>query len=401
MASTAPVVEIGSSQEGKSLEITLDGQQKTIVLWADAEPANVTFQWELVGSGSLTSDSKASIQYVSPQSVDGEEEVVINVQVTDAESGLVASDRVIIRLLSAAPTAAVPTDTPIPESGALELPLEEFIVQDVDNGQEFFLDTRFGAVPMLPFPDGVDLGAYLLELTFQGGDGKEAQLFFKDSRWASVYSVSRQIVSGQAIRFDPFADRQEVSDFDDFEHIYAVGAKIWGGVQDVKILSARLIRRDGSASPAKETATPEAAQTATPLPSEPTSEPDDLVGIQLRPADFVVQGDEFFLDTRYGAIPDLAYSQDQGVDLRGYALELTFQGGDGKSAQIFFKNSTWANVYSASKPIASGQPVRFDPVTDRREVSDFDSFEHIYAIGAKILQGIQGIEITSARLIER
>jgi hypothetical protein len=120
------------------------------------------------------------------------------------------------------------------------------------------------------------------------------------------------------------------------------------------------------------------------------------------PDDFIVQGDEFFLDIRYNAIPCVLDSgRGYGVNLSNYILEMTFQGGDGRQAQLYLKNYEWANVYSKRKRITSGQPLRFDPINDPCDVCDFRDFGNIYAIGAKIWGGTQGVEIVSACLIER
>jgi hypothetical protein len=118
-------------------------------------------------------------------------------------------------------------------------------VQTVGGGQEFYLDLRYGGVsnPELPHPDGVDLSAYTLEITLRGPQ-KDAQLFFKDRGFNNLYSERKPITSDDhPMRFDPVHDPCEVCQFRDLTHIYAVGAKIWGGVQGVDIISARLVER--------------------------------------------------------------------------------------------------------------------------------------------------------------
>lgn len=277
--------------------------------------------------------------------------------------------------------------TPTPGPGEIPLDPAKFKEQPSQGGVELLLDTRFGDVLGPPVDDGVDLTGYALEFTFQGGDGKEVQLFFKGAPdknatdWKNIYSKSKRIVSGQPIRFDPVVDPRDVDEFQDFTHIYGVGAKVFvfGGVQDVEIVSARLIGRDA------------------PSPSAPSSSEEET--LQLESAKFVVQGAEFLLDARYGAIPDLPH--DDGVNLSSYILEITFQGGEGKEAQLFFKDSNWGNVYSKRKQIISGQPLRFDPAVDPRDVDDFQDFTRIYGIGAKIDGGMEGVNITSARLIKK
>ena len=92
--------------------------------------------------------------------------------------------------------------------------------------------------------DGVDLSNYDLEFTFQGGDGREVQLWYKDSTWRYVYSFPYTIQSGQSIRYNPFTDGRNVDEFNDFAHIYAIGAKVFGGVESIPITSVNLIKRD-------------------------------------------------------------------------------------------------------------------------------------------------------------
>ena len=46
---------------------------------------------------------------------------------------------------------------------------------------------------MYPNYNGVDLSDYILEMTFEGGDGRRAQLYFKNSRWANVYSHRKRL----------------------------------------------------------------------------------------------------------------------------------------------------------------------------------------------------------------
>lgn len=88
-------------------------------------------------------------------------------------------------------------------------------------------------------------------------------------------------------------------------------------------------------------------------------------------------------------------------DLTDYVLEMTFQGGDGKCAQLYFKDSNWRNVYSKCIKIKDGKPIRFDPKLDSCDVCEFIDFSNIYAVGAQIGGGIQGVELTSARLVLR
>lgn len=73
----------------------------------------------------------------------------------------------------------------------------------------------------------------------------------------------------------------------------------------------------------------------------------DAIGVD--PGTFVEQGNEFYLDVRHGVIRDLPTAD--GVDLSGYDLEVTFDGGSGRLAQLFYKNERGKNVYSKAETI--------------------------------------------------
>lgn len=109
---------------------------------------------------------------------------------------------------------------------------------------EFLFDTRYNVIPGLPIKEGVDLSNYDLGFTFQGGGGRQVQLWYKDSGWRNVYSFPYIIESGQPIRYNPFTDGRNVDEFNDFTHIYAIGAKVFGGVEGIQITSVKLIKRD-------------------------------------------------------------------------------------------------------------------------------------------------------------
>jgi hypothetical protein len=145
-----------------------------------------------------------------------------------------------------------PTATAVPPP-AIEIDPAVFKVQDAGDGnQEFFLDTRFGTIPYLPVQDGVDLRDYDLEFTFQGGDGDNVQLWYKQNRndrWATVSSPAYAITTGEAIRYNPIADGREVEQFQDFAHIHGIGAKVFGNIANVKLTSAMLIRRQAGPAP--------------------------------------------------------------------------------------------------------------------------------------------------------
>lgn len=238
-----PAVEISSSQTGDALEIVASGQK--ISLQANSNSASVSFHWKLVGSGSLTSDSDPVIQYEAPQSVDVEEEVTVIVTVTDPSTGNAKDDYIIIRLLPSAtsssqtpPPATVDTpstESPVSSAEAIVLDTAGFLVQPSGGQDEFFLDMR-------PDGDCVDLSGYTIEMTFQGAEGMQVQLFFKNAQFRNVYAFPTSFISGQPVRFDPAVDDRNVDEFDDFSCIAAVGAKIWGGAQGVQITSARLFK---------------------------------------------------------------------------------------------------------------------------------------------------------------
>lgn len=143
-------------------------------------------------------------------------------------------------------TPTVPATPPTLGSGVIELTLADFKPQDgnTDDGidilDEYFFDS-FKAI--LPVKDGVNLSNYDLEFTFQGGDGKKVQLWYKNLGWQNVYSCEDKITSNQPIRFNPVIDCKAVNQFDDFTHIRAIGAKVLEGVEGVEIISARLIDR--------------------------------------------------------------------------------------------------------------------------------------------------------------
>jgi hypothetical protein len=155
------------------------------------------------------------------------------------------------------------------------------------------------------------------------------------------------------------------------------------------------------------TPSPTQTVTATPTPTPtptPTFTPTPLVTptptpTGINPTGFKIQGDEFLFDTRYNAIPGLPIMD--GVDLSNYDLEFTFQGGDGRQVQLWYKDSTWRQVYSFPYTIQSGQSIRYNPLTDGRNVDEFNDFTRIYAIGAKVVGGVESIQITSVNVIKR
>lgn len=113
---------------------------------------------------------------------------------------------------------------------------------------EMQLHLVFKPVPGLHQEDGVDLSDYDLQITFLGGDGKNVQLYYRNNTWANVYSSLRRIESNQPIRFSPVTDQSDVRQFEDFRHIYSVGAQFYGGMNDIKIVSAKLINRNAGSA---------------------------------------------------------------------------------------------------------------------------------------------------------
>lgn len=138
-----------------------------------------------------------------------------------------------------------------------------------------------------------------------------------------------------------------------------------------------------------------------------TTSPPPPDTIDLNPVDFERQAsieggivDEFILHTHKLAP---SFSVNDGIDLRDYDLEFTFQGANERTVQLWYKSApNWANVISAALPLTSNQPVHFNPSLDDLGQSDpeFD-FAHIWAIGARVADGIEGVQIISARLIKR
>lgn len=128
----------------------------------------------------------------------------------------------------------------------VSLPTMMFSTQ---GGNEFILDFTKMKITGLPTQgkpstDGVDLKEYDLEMTFTGAEGRQIQLWFKNSEWKNVYAFPVAAQTGKPIRFNPMKDDRNVNDFSDFSHIYAVGAKVFGGLEGTKVESARLIKRN-------------------------------------------------------------------------------------------------------------------------------------------------------------
>lgn len=108
-----------------------------------------------------------------------------------------------------------------------------------------FRTTEYKEAIGLPVKDGIDLSDYDLEFTFQGGDEKEVQLWYKSApNFDNLRSLPKKIISDEPIRYNPVVEDSEQSDSGfDFAHIWAIGARISGGVEGVELTSARLVKR--------------------------------------------------------------------------------------------------------------------------------------------------------------
>lgn len=298
-----------------------------IAISAKTTGVNLQIRWS-VNRGGLSNTEGPSTIYTAPNEPGPD---TVDVIVTSNGSGT-TTNTVAFTVMAAStvtPTNIPPvTPSPSPSSpnsdvGVIELNPADFVAQDGDRDgikEELILDTRFGAIPDLPIQDGVNLSDYDLEFTFQGGDGKEVQLWYKSQDWTNVYSFPSTITSGRPIRYNPLTDGRNVDEFDDFTHIYAIGAKVFGGIEEIRIVSARLIPRSTSSSE---------LGTATGAPSvTPTTRP--IVGMsnenQLPPiieGEFVTrQGSTlmlgenqfFFVGTNaYFLQPEMAYGNSAGV----------------------------------------------------------------------------------------
>lgn len=97
-------------------EFVAAGQR--VALIAQSNPVDVSFAWQLNGSGELTQTEGPAVQYVAPASVTVEETVSVIVTIEDAATGQMASADLIIRLLPAQPSPAVASaNTPASSSG--------------------------------------------------------------------------------------------------------------------------------------------------------------------------------------------------------------------------------------------------------------------------------------------
>lgn len=86
--------------------ITLVANNQTISLSSQSSNPNVTYQWEIVGSGRLANTAQAITQYQAPSSVAAEEEVKIRLTIIDNITDRQTNDERTIKLLP------VPTPSP-------------------------------------------------------------------------------------------------------------------------------------------------------------------------------------------------------------------------------------------------------------------------------------------------
>ncbi|MFH1836528.1 MAG: TolC family protein, partial [Candidatus Omnitrophota bacterium] len=103
--------------------------------------------------------------------------------------------------------------------------------------------------------------------------------------------------------------------------------------------------------------------------------------INIEPEYFKVQENEILIDLRGGAINGRKYPN--GIDLTDYVLEVRYPGRYDQM-QLFFKNNTWKNVYSYPMTVNNEKIIEFDPLSDGRNVDQFNNFRNIYAVGVKI-----------------
>ena len=230
--------------------------------------------------------------------------------------------------------------------------------------------------------EGLDLADYDVQAVFQGDAviGKLVQIFYKDQNARNIYSRPFLVSPGEPIRFDPQQDPREINEFSDFGHIFEVGARVIGLANDNVTVTVELLNRV------------QLPRIILPPPRE----------VQISPALFIREENEYFFDARYQAFPGLRPQNDAigGLNLSDYNLEFTFNRTPRRNERInlFYKNSDWKNVYSVDLAGQGRIVFRFNPITDPKLVNDFSDFSHIYAIGVRVFGDAT---IRSARLIRR
>ncbi|MFH1593184.1 MAG: peptidoglycan-binding protein [Candidatus Omnitrophota bacterium] len=205
---------------------------------------------------------------------------------------------------------------------SMEISIDSFKVQ----ADELFLDLRFGVLPGMTVDDGVDLTGCALRFEFKNGKTGELQIFFKDNKWANVYSYPTLTENG-VIGFDPATDNRNINQFEDFSHIYAVGAKVFGEPPKMlrtKLKSVRLIG-------VKKDAKTEAARSETTAPPAGTRE--EASRAVSVPVSAAVSGDVMNVTVDQSYWTAQTYYSDQAIyETRG-ELELPFKLKGGSKTQ--------------------------------------------------------------------
>ncbi len=98
----------------------------------------------------------------------------------------------------------------------------------------------------------------------------------------------------------------------------------------------------------------------------------DNIEISLNDIQMQEEDNELFIDMRI--------EEDQGVDLSGYALEITFK--EEENVQLFFKGEDWKNKYSEVKE-SKNKVVRFDPQKDELKVNEYGDDTNTWGVGLK------------------
>jgi hypothetical protein len=68
--------------------------------------------------------------------------------------------------------------------------------------------------------------------------------------------------------------------------------------------------------------------------------------------------------------------------------------------QLWYKNSSWASVYS-HEYIISNRAICYDPFRDGCDKGEFDDLSNIYVVGVKLASGTQVVQIASAKFVPR
>lgn len=110
-----------------------------------------------------------------------------------------------------------------------------------------------------------------------------------------------------------------------------------------------------------------------------------------------------------GGLPNLSPQAGQeGLDLRGYKLQLSLQGDPKvlKQIQPLFKDCKYRNSYrlELNVPPATLTDLEYDPDVHPKvqgaDQIDEEGFRHICIVGVKVLEGRGGIRLMSAKLVK-